>query len=215
MQVGLVRGDAPGAGHRLVEGGVDAAVGADLLEEAVAVGGAELLDLAVREQVVDDRVLAGQLLEAGGVRGEARLGLLLRRQAEASKRISRSCGVELTLKSSPGRLDDAQAVSLDIRGKRRSRRRCSSSRSTPTPTSSIRARTPTSGTSMSSCSARRPRASSAATSGAIKRSTARARRPAMTDAGLVVPSRSSWPSAAASPSGICAPAKRIASSSRR
>jgi hypothetical protein len=36
---------------------------ADLGEQALAVGGAQLLDLAVAQQVLDDRVLAAQLLE--------------------------------------------------------------------------------------------------------------------------------------------------------
>ena len=56
--------------------------GADLGEQALAVGRAQLLDLAVAQQVVDDRVLAAQLLERGGVGGVAGLGLLLRGQAE-------------------------------------------------------------------------------------------------------------------------------------
>ena len=72
----------PGAGHRLVERGVDATVGADLGEQTLAVGRAQLLDLAVAQQVLDDRVLAGQLLERRGVGGEAGLRLLLRGEAE-------------------------------------------------------------------------------------------------------------------------------------
>ena len=90
----------------------------------------------------------------------------------------RSCGVELTLKSWPA----ASTISWRRRSQSatsRSRRLRSSSTSTPTPTSSMRASTPTSGTSISSLSVRRPCASSAACSGATRRSTASARRPAI------------------------------------
>ena len=48
VQVRAVRGDAPGPGHGLPERRVDAAVGLDLGEQALPVGGAELLHLAVR-----------------------------------------------------------------------------------------------------------------------------------------------------------------------
>ena len=86
----------------------------DLLEQAVAVGGAQLLHLAVGEQVLDDRVLAGQLLEAGGVGGEPGLRLLLRGEAELVEehlaQLERGVHVELV----PGRLDDRGAVALDV-----------------------------------------------------------------------------------------------------
>jgi len=61
---------------------VDAAVGPDQRRERVGVGAAQLLDLPVAEQVADDRVFAGELLERVGVGGRARLGLLDRHQAE-------------------------------------------------------------------------------------------------------------------------------------
>ena len=56
--------------------------GADLGQQRLAVGRAQLLDLAVAQQVLDDRVLADQLLERGGVGGEPGLRLLLRGEAE-------------------------------------------------------------------------------------------------------------------------------------
>ena len=65
----------PGPGHRLAEGGVDPAVGGHLGGERLAVGGAELLHLAVAEQHLDDGVLAPQRLEGAGVGRVARLGL--------------------------------------------------------------------------------------------------------------------------------------------
>ena len=57
VQVGPVRRQPPGARHGLVEGGVDAAVGGHLGQQPLAVGGAQLLHLAVAQQGVDDRVL--------------------------------------------------------------------------------------------------------------------------------------------------------------
>ena len=82
MEVGPVRRQPAGAGHRLSEGGVDAPVGGDFGGQALAVGGTQLLHLAVAEQDLDDRVLAAQRLEGPGVGGEPRLGLAPRRQAE-------------------------------------------------------------------------------------------------------------------------------------
>ena len=79
----------------------------------------------------------------------------------SSNSTCRSWGVELTLKSCPA----ASTMATRWRSTsatRRSRSARSSSTSTPTPRSSMRASTPTSGTSMSSWSERRPWASSAA-----------------------------------------------------
>ena len=76
VQVGRVGAEPAGAGHRLVEGGPDAVVGADLGQQAHAVGGAQLLHLAVAEQVVHDGMLAPQLLQRLCVGGVAGLGAL-------------------------------------------------------------------------------------------------------------------------------------------
>ena len=50
--------------------------------QALPVGGAQLLHLAVAEQGLDDRVLAAQLLEGAGVGGEPGLGLADRGEAQ-------------------------------------------------------------------------------------------------------------------------------------
>ena len=76
VQVRRVRGQTTGARHRLVERRVDASVGRDLGEQPLAVGGAELLDLSVAQQVLDDRVLAAELLQRGLVGRVTGLGLL-------------------------------------------------------------------------------------------------------------------------------------------
>ena len=74
----------------------------DLGEQALAVGRPQLLDLAVAQQVLDDRVLAGAASRALAASVEKPgLRLLLRRQAELVEQDLRSCGVELTLNSSP------------------------------------------------------------------------------------------------------------------
>ena len=61
---------------------VDAAVGADERRQRVGVGAAQLLDLAVLQQRLDDRVLLGHLLERVGVGRRAGLRLLHRREPE-------------------------------------------------------------------------------------------------------------------------------------
>src|SRR5205823_11240380 len=82
VEVGLLRAEAPGARDRLVERGVDAVVVGDIREQALAVRRTELLELAVAQQLLDDGVLATQLLQGGGVGGEARLRALLGLEAE-------------------------------------------------------------------------------------------------------------------------------------
>ena len=78
---GLIAAEPAGAGHGLVERGVDAAVGGDLGQQPGAVGAAQLLDLAVLQQRIDELgPLVAQLLERRGVGREPGLGLLLRRQ---------------------------------------------------------------------------------------------------------------------------------------
>ena len=82
VKVGVLRTQPAGAGDGLVEAGVDAVVTGDESEQALAVRRPELLDLAVAQKLLDDGVLAAQFLERRGVGGEARLGSLLRLQAE-------------------------------------------------------------------------------------------------------------------------------------
>ena len=76
---------------------MDAAVVTALREEGVAVGGAQLLDLPVAQERVDDGVLAAQLLERRRVGGEPCLRLLLGLEAE----LVEQDGAELL-----GRVDD-------------------------------------------------------------------------------------------------------------
>ena len=199
VQVGLVGRQPAGAGHGLVERGVDAPVGGHLGQQPLAVGRAQLLDLAVAQQVLDDRVLARQLLERRGVGGVAGLGLLLRRQAELVEQdraqLRRGVDVELVA----GVLPDLAAVGRRPGALRSSRRRRSSSASTPTPTSSMRASTRTSGTSIVVVQARTgPGRRSACDSGAISRCDGQRLPAGLQGRGRRrSPSRSSWPSDAA------------------
>ncbi|CAB4599884.1 unannotated protein [freshwater metagenome] len=61
---------------------MDPTVGSDLGKETLAVGRPEFLDLPVGQQMLDDRVLAPQLLERRGVGRETCLRLLLRGETE-------------------------------------------------------------------------------------------------------------------------------------
>ncbi len=71
-----------GTGDGLVEGGVDPPVGGDLGQQPFAVGRAQLLDLAVLQQRVDElRPLVAHPLQRRGVGRVAGLRALLRRQA--------------------------------------------------------------------------------------------------------------------------------------
>ena len=82
VQVGPVRRQPAGAGHRLAEGGVDPTVGGHLGGQALPVGGPELLHLAVAQQGLHDRVLVAQQLEGPGVGREPGLGLAHRSEAQ-------------------------------------------------------------------------------------------------------------------------------------
>ena len=101
VQVRPVGGQPSGARDGLVERGVDAPVGRDLGEQPLAVGRAELLDLAVAQQRLDDRVRVAQLLEGRGVGRVAGLRLALRGELELVVEDVRSWVDELTLNSSP------------------------------------------------------------------------------------------------------------------
>ena len=97
LQVGIGRGEPPGGSHRLVEAGVDAAVGGHLPRQGVHVGRLELGLLAVlqdeggqaeaaRRQLLEDVRVGGRRLGLGGAAhhrqpaaGEEHLGQLLRR----------------------------------------------------------------------------------------------------------------------------------------
>ena len=85
LQVGLGAGDAPGAGLRLVEGGVHPPVRADHLQQPVAVGGFQLGHGAVAQHLVHHRVEQPQLLQHVGVGGPAALGLFPVGQAQLAE----------------------------------------------------------------------------------------------------------------------------------
>ena len=82
LQVRRLARDAPGRGVGLFEGGVDATVGPDQRRQRVGVGAAQLLDFAVAQEIFDDRVVVGHLLERVGVGRRAGLRLLHRDQPE-------------------------------------------------------------------------------------------------------------------------------------
>ncbi len=82
LEIRVLARDATGRRVGLLEGGVDAPVVVNERRQCVGVRAAELLDLAVTQQVFDDRVLVGHLLERVGVGRRAGLRLLDRRQAE-------------------------------------------------------------------------------------------------------------------------------------
>ena len=82
VQVWCIGRQPAGAGDRLVERGTNAIAGPDCREQTFAIRRAQLLYLAVLEEMLDDRMLAPQLLELSGVGRITGLGLLLPRQAE-------------------------------------------------------------------------------------------------------------------------------------
>src|SRR5699024_8228496 len=75
LQVGVVRGEAAGAGLGPVEGGVNPPVGADHLQQAFGVGGVQLEVGAVLQDVVHQGAVGPQLLQGGVVGGPAPAGL--------------------------------------------------------------------------------------------------------------------------------------------
>ena len=80
LQVGVVGGEASGAGFGLVEAGVDAPILRDDLQKTLDIGGVELLVGAVLQNVLHQRVVP-QGLQSLGVGGPAALGLLAVGQA--------------------------------------------------------------------------------------------------------------------------------------
>ncbi|CKR68245.1 Uncharacterised protein [Mycobacterium tuberculosis] len=83
LQVGFGRGEPAGRGDRLVERGVDAAVGGHRLEQPVD-GDLEPGDVAVGEQMLQKRMpgLVEQRLQRVGIRGVAGLGAFGLRHAQ-------------------------------------------------------------------------------------------------------------------------------------
>ena len=75
LEVRIVRREAAGGGHRLVEGGMDAVrLRVDQRRQGVDVGGLELGELTVLKDEVDGGVDAAQGVEHEGIGGVAQLG---------------------------------------------------------------------------------------------------------------------------------------------
>ena len=85
LQIRLRGTDAAGARFGLVEAGMDAAIRADHLEQAVAVCGFELGKRAVIEYLLHGGVVVSQALEDFRICGIARLRLFAVRQAKLHK----------------------------------------------------------------------------------------------------------------------------------
>ena len=85
LQVRLGGRQPPGGGDRVLEAGVDAPVRGNDLFQPLHIGGVELGQLAVFQDLVDDGVLVPQLFQHLGAGGVAGLGLFHRRQAQVLK----------------------------------------------------------------------------------------------------------------------------------
>ena len=85
LQVRLGRADAAGPCFGLTEDRADPVVGIDLGQQPVDIGGLELGQFAVGEDVVDDRMVFAQPVEGVGVGGKAAFGLFAGGQSEPVK----------------------------------------------------------------------------------------------------------------------------------
>ena len=126
VQVRPVGAEPTGAGDGLVERGVDPTVGRHLGQQPLAVGAAQLLQLAVLQQRLDELgPLLLQLLQRPGVGRGAGLRLLHRRQAAAGGRrveqdlaqLHRRVDVEVVAPGQDPQLD-AEPLHLARRGGR-------------------------------------------------------------------------------------------------
>ena len=104
----------PGAGDRLIERRPDAVAGADCGEQTLAVGRAQLFDLAVVEEVLDDRMLAAQLLELSCIGGIAGLGLLLPGETEPVEENLAELLGRVDVEIEAGVLDDEQSKPIAL-----------------------------------------------------------------------------------------------------
>ena len=97
---------------------MDTAVGADERRQRVGVGTAELLDLPVAQQVFDDRVVVGHLLEGVGVGRRSGLRLLDRREPELLEQhdpeLRRGVDVELLARVTPDALHQRVAFLVQL-----------------------------------------------------------------------------------------------------
>ena len=116
LEVGLGGAEAAGGGDGVLEAGVDAPVVGDHLAQAVHIGGLQFGELAVVQDLLDDGVLAPELVQHLRVGGVARLGLLHRGQAQLVKEDAAQLlgGVDVELL--PGQLVDGGLHLVDALG---------------------------------------------------------------------------------------------------
>ena len=150
---------APGLRDRLQERGVDARALVDELGEHVEVGLDQRRELAPALDPRDDLVLVADRLQHARVGRVARLAAALARQAELLEQdlaeLLRRADQELL----PGELEDLAVRAPSISACTRAVISCSRGTFRRTPSSSISRSTLTSGSSISSITARRPRSS--------------------------------------------------------
>ena len=85
LEVGFGGTDAAGAGFGLVKPGMDAAVGTDLFDQAVAVGGFQFGEGTVLQNFLDNRVIVPQAFQHLCIGGIPRFGFLPCAQAQFVK----------------------------------------------------------------------------------------------------------------------------------
>jgi hypothetical protein len=116
VEVGPVGGQAPGACHGLTEGGVDASIRRHFGGEALPVGGAQLLHLAVAEERPDDGVLVTELFEGAGVGREPGLGLPERGEPQLLVQHRAQLGHGVDLERLAGQVLDGGLERVDLLG---------------------------------------------------------------------------------------------------
>ena len=86
LQIRLGGRQPSGGRHQILEGGVDTAIPADLLDQPLSIGGFQFRQHPVIHDGRNDRVLGLQFFQHIGVGGIAGLGLLHRRQSQLVKK---------------------------------------------------------------------------------------------------------------------------------
>ena len=85
LKVGFSGGQPPSGGHRILERGAEPPVRTDDLGQTVHIGGLQLGELAVLQNLVNDGVLAPQLVQHLGIGGPAGFGLFHRWEPQRFK----------------------------------------------------------------------------------------------------------------------------------
>ena len=117
LQIRLGGTDPAGARLGLVEAGMDPAVLADDLEQALAIGGVQLGKRTVIEHHLDDRMVVTQAFEHLGVGAVAALGFLLRRKVQVIKEHLAELLGRVDVELLTGVEVDRAFQLLDLRGK--------------------------------------------------------------------------------------------------